>query len=792
MFPDQGPSPLDDADGFAMHVYGYYAELCPNGQGGYIPNTQCGDPQGALFQNWFNETMTRTQSHPVTGQRPILITEYNPGAAVNPIIVNQPPNGWQDWFDQTCTWMSGQGAQLRGVLYFVDEEDYIRNVDFDGYDGRDLGDWWAVSLNNAIDYPPERWPDDRYPAFGQAQTDDWALRRDSWLNASCTQSIGQSQLSNLYASIGEVIVQSEPQALTSVQSIQANLSTGGVISGTLGRRGYNDIYNITTDLEVPAGQTLTIEPGTTLVFSPGQRMIVAGQLIAEGNSVFPIRFVSENTAGWDGLHFLPSALGSRCVGCRVQNLSTGGIALQVEAPIGFQESQIRDVPAGTAISGTVPFTLSNVVIDNVGIGLQLSGQTAATHSISHLTLSRCQQGVVNQGQNLALNNSIFTTCGVAISTTLSGTTAISYTLLHNLDQDFETESGSQLILGSQLLTDLPGFVNFPVDFHLLTDSPAVNAADPLADYSREPGYNGSRADLGAYGNTSEATEQPPLNQMAVTISTDTPHLSASPGQMVTRTVTLTNSGQVTDAYIITIRGNNVQFQASLFAEGYDSPRYLVLGPQTVVDLTIWDRLPLNSTLGVSNTFTVQAVGGYGVADEVELTTSLPSFQEIGGQLVLEAEHFIGRTTRSGHSWLTQTVLSGYVGSGYLSAIPDTDVQFTGDYTTSPEVQYTINVTTTGTYYVWLRGYAPNGAGDSVYLGLDGQPGATLTGFSPRAWSWANINSEGGLATLEITTPGVHRLYLWQREDGLRLDRIVLTTNSSYNPTGSGPPESEIE
>lgn len=335
-------------------------------------------------------------------------------------------------------------------------------------------------------------------------------------------------------------------------------------------------------------------------------------------------------------------------------------------------------------------------------------------------------------------------------------------------------------------------MGFPDGVTLGTDSTDVNATNLQAPYDRELGYNGGRADMGDYGNTSEATEQPPLSQMAVTISTDTPHLTAPLGQLVTRTVTLTNSGQVTDAYMVTIRGSNAQFQASLFAEGYDSPRSLVLGPQTAVDLTIWERLPLNSTLGVSNTFTVQAVGGYGVTAEVELTTSLPSFQEVGGQLVLEAEHFIGRTTRSGHTWLTQTVLSGYVGSSYLNALPDTDLQFTTGYTTSPEVQYTINVTTTGTYYVWLRGYAPNAAGDSAYLGSEGQLITSLTGFVPGRWSWAakDGNAPSSVVTIGITEPGLHTLNLWMREDGLRLDRIVLTTDASYNPSDNGPTESE--
>ena len=91
-----------------------------------------------------------------------------------------------------------------------------------------------------------------------------------------------------------------------------------------------------------------------------------------------------------------------------------------------------------------------------------------------------------------------------------------------------------------------------------------------------------------------------------------------------------------------------------------------------------------------------------------------AFQETEGQVVMEAEHFAENVGRSDRAWLTQTVLADYVGGSYISAVPDTDLQFTTTYTaTSPDLSYTINFTTTGTYYVWLRGYAPNGAGDSV-------------------------------------------------------------------------------
>jgi hypothetical protein len=45
------------------------------------------------------------------------------------------------------------------------------------------------------------------------------------------------------------------------------------------------------------------------------------------------------------------------------------------------------------------------------------------------------------------------------------------------------------------------------------------------------------------------------------------------------------------------------------------------------------------------------------------------------------------------------------------------------------------------------------------------------------------------ATLNVTTPGVHAVNIWAREDGLYIDKIVLTTNSSYFIVGTDPAES---
>jgi len=170
------------------------------------------------------------------------------------------------------------------------------------------------------------------------------------------------------------------------------------------------------------------------------------------------------------------------------------------------------------------------------------------------------------------------------------------------------------------------------------------------------------------------------------------------------------------------------------------------------------------------------------------------FIESGGQVAIEAEHFSQPITLPHHLWLSQTILSGYTGSGYLTASPDVDLRFGESYTTtSPALAVTFQVNLTGTYYLWLRGYAPNAAGDSLYVGLDGPPLSgdnRLTGFAPGAWSWDNKTMSGGRVVLEIDEPGLHTLYLWMREDGLRLDRALLTSDKTYIPVGNGPTESD--
>ncbi|NIR95313.1 MAG: hypothetical protein GWO08_17160, partial [Gammaproteobacteria bacterium] len=137
---------LDGADGFAMHVYGYYQEAgCTPS-----PGNECGDPEGTtLFKPWTDLIMDSVTGNSTTKNKPIIITEYNPG--VNPNEDTKPPpliegiDTWQNWFDRTYCWMYyGNWPQMRGALYFVDDEDHNRDQFWDS-------DWWESSLDNHED-----------------------------------------------------------------------------------------------------------------------------------------------------------------------------------------------------------------------------------------------------------------------------------------------------------------------------------------------------------------------------------------------------------------------------------------------------------------------------------------------------------------------------------------------------------------------------------------------------------------------------------------------------------------
>lgn len=202
-----------------------------------------------------------------------------------------------------------------------------------------------------------------------------------------------------------------------------------------------------------------------------------------------------------------------------------------------------------------------------------------------------------------------------------------------------------------------------------------------------------------------------------------------------------------------------------------STSYRLTVPTTVTDLA---GNPLASAF--TSTFTTGAGA-----------TTPSAYMASGGMVVFEAEGFDGNTPMGGKTWSSTAGPGGASGS-YMLAGSNTGVNLTGNPTTSsPRLDYRVNFESAGTYTVWLRSNAPNDLDNSIYVGINGASQSTVTikTYNSPLWSKAREGSTA-FATVTVLSAGVHTFNVWMREDGYPIDKFVLTTSTSYVPTGTGP------
>lgn len=151
---------------------------------------------------------------------------------------------------------------------------------------------------------------------------------------------------------------------------------------------------------------------------------------------------------------------------------------------------------------------------------------------------------------------------------------------------------------------------------------------------------------------------------------------------------------------------------------------------------------------------------------------------------------------SSHSWVSYSD-SDASSDTALSANPNWGYN-PSDTENGERLDYHVEFGTTGTYNVWVRMDCSSGGDDSVHAGLNGTPesygaiGLTERGSthcsSESGWAWMNETDDGAV-TVEVDSAGKHTVNLWMREDGTAIDKILLTTDSTFTPSGDGPSES---
>ena len=165
--------------------------------------------------------------------------------------------------------------------------------------------------------------------------------------------------------------------------------------------------------------------------------------------------------------------------------------------------------------------------------------------------------------------------------------------------------------------------------------------------------------------------------------------------------------------------------------------------------------------------------------------SRPAFQMVAGRVVIEAEHYHGQASNGSSVTWSELAVTGASAERCMVIGPDNGgIFWTEDpTTTAPRLDYDVNFTTTGTFYLFLRGAAENAHGnsDSCWAGVDDEWLQYSFNILDDQWDWIQ-------AAFVINSPGVHTISVWGREDGFRLDKLVLQLSAAA-PVGQGPPES---
>jgi hypothetical protein len=106
---------------------------------------------------------------------------------------------------------------------------------------------------------------------------------------------------------------------------------------------------------------------------------------------------------------------------------------------------------------------------------------------------------------------------------------------------------------------------------------------------------------------------------------------------------------------------------------------------------------------------------------------------------------------------------------------------------------TINVPATATYTVWTRMKAPDTSHNTVNLEIDGNNCYNVGGGSFTATSWASGSgnwikyqngAEANVISLQLTQ-GNHTLKYIGTQAGVEIDRVILSSDASCTPTGTG-------
>jgi hypothetical protein len=99
-------------------------------------------------------------------------------------------------------------------------------------------------------------------------------------------------------------------------------------------------------------------------------------------------------------------------------------------------------------------------------------------------------------------------------------------------------------------------------------------------------------------------------------------------------------------------------------------------------------------------------------------------------------------------------------------------------------EYNFKVSTSGNYVIWGRIQAANTKDNSFFVSIDGKDYSLWDTKSSKSWVWDAVSNRDGADPVSFYLEGgEHTLKIKQREDGTKLDKMIITIDPAYIPTG---------
>ena len=121
-------------------------------------------------------------------------------------------------------------------------------------------------------------------------------------------------------------------------------------------------------------------------------------------------------------------------------------------------------------------------------------------------------------------------------------------------------------------------------------------------------------------------------------------------------------------------------------------------------------------------------------------------------------------------------------SGAYIWVPEGEGSVYGPSSESGLATYTFNISESGTYMIWGRVLSATSNDDSFFISVDGQDYIRWNTPVGASWAWDLVPTRNGRSPLLLElAAGTHTLSLMQREDGAKIDKLIITRDSDFVP-----------